>query len=353
MDILDHYRAFLDLQDYPCFDDFIFYLTVNLKSDSFLYFFYWFIGKFTSVYQVIGFCSAFVLYYLLIQIADKWLDYLHVSKNGLAFILLLGSFLALTCIYDFNGMRNATAIVFFVYLIINKEKYPVSIFWVLLLLDCLIHFSMYPIVGLYLISCYLSSKTRIAVVVLLIIGHWFFLPLMEWLMNILPSYGQFGMIMSLKIYGYLFSGEEGAAFYSGSILRFLLICCAFAFSPIVVIAVKRHERELDIDFCRFHYFVVLFIAYIFWGMDSYLLARNFMLFRYLFLLYLAYLIYCGYFFSKRLRSLFFACYVMIALSGIPSFILGKEYQVLNFDVFTSNLYAILTTQVSLEGYDRI
>ena len=76
-----------------------------------------------------------------------------------------------------------------------------------------------------------------------------------------------------------------------------------------------------------------------------------MIFKFLIVLYIVYALYTFTFEWYLKRVLLCLCFI-VCISGPFSFILGKEYRVLNFSLLTSNLVELLEVKTNPEGYSN-
>ena len=347
MDITRHYVMFDKMKQAVSFSDFVFYESLSEKPDFFLDLLYWILGKYVNTHQIVGFLGASIYYGFMVGIIRNWCSALSI-KSSKIFLLLLIMFLALIPIYEFSGMRQGNAIMIFLYIITISEMSMLKR-GLLLIIPCLLHFSLYPIVALYICACTVKKKKILWIIALCMMSAFFyFTPLMAWLMNICSSMGGMGAGIAEKIDAYLFQGEVDSALYSGSVLRFFIILGLLFFCPIIAYSVNR-KIEKGSFFERFHNFFILFFSYIFFSSSSYILSRNLMMFKLLIVLYVVYVLYT-FAFKWYLKRLLICLCLIVCISGPFSFILGREYRTLNFSLFTSNIIELLSIKTNPEGY---
>ena len=168
MDITRHFITFKLLLNVNTWSDFLLFESIAQKSDGFFDFFYWNIGHFSDNHQWVGFLSGFLFYFFSVSVLLIWHDIIHTSRNE--FLFLCGVFLALSCVYTLNGIRNGNAVALFLYIVSLQIKgyRPKRLWW--FVLPCLMHFSMYPLVALYLfaVKCRLRTAKKIALVLILL-----------------------------------------------------------------------------------------------------------------------------------------------------------------------------------------
>lgn len=346
MDIIRHYMMFDKLKQAISFSDFVFYESLSEKPDFFLDFLYWILGKYINTHQVVGFLGASIYYGFIVGVIRNWCNALSI-KSSKIFLLLLTMFLALIPVYEFSGMRQGNAIVIFLYAI-TKPDMSMLKRGLLLIISCLLHFSLYPIVVLYICACVVKKKTLLIIALCLVASFLYFTPLMSLLMNICSSLGGVGIGIAEKIDSYVFQGEVGAKLYSGSVLRFFIILGLLFFYPIIAYLVNG-RIEKGSSFERFHNFFILFFSYLLFSSSSYILSRNLMIFKLLIILYIVYALYKFAFTWYFKRLLILLC-VVVCISGPFSFILGREYRTLNSSLFTSNIIELLNIKTNPEGY---
>ena len=354
MDLTRHYVVFEKMKEVFSLSDFVLYESISEKPDFFLDFLYWIIGKVIETHQIVGFIGAFLFYAFWIGIILHWRSIFIMKSDVLALVSfsLLFSFLSISPIYEFSGMRQGNAILLFLFIVtIPQDRISEWIRILLLLLPCFLHFSLYPIVILYLCTYRLKRRGVLILFICMVLGFFAFTPLMHLLMDICSSLGGIGSGIAEKIEDYIFNGELEAALYSGSVIRFIVILFLLFLSPFVIYIVDSNYKNLNIPLfmTRFHYFFILFIGYLIFSSSSYILSRNLMLFKFMSLLYLIYILY-AFHLRKRTRMFMLCVFIFVCLSGPLSFFFGKEYQPVNFSIFYSNLFEILSIETDPMGY---
>lgn len=190
MDITRHYVMFDKMKQAVSFSDFVFYESLSEKPDFFLDLLYWTLGKYVNTHQIVGFLGASIYYGFMVGIIRNWCSVLSIQSSKI-FLLLLIMFLALIPIYEFSGMRQGNAIMIFLY-IITKSEMSMLKRGLLLIIPCLLHFSLYPIVALYICACMVKKKILWIIALCMMSAFFYFTPLMAWLMNICSSMGGMG-----------------------------------------------------------------------------------------------------------------------------------------------------------------
>jgi len=349
MDLTKHYVFFENLKEVFSFSDFILYEGMSEKPDFFLDLIYWILGKYIDTHQIVGFIGAVFYFGLSLGVICHWWRLTHIDLSKF-FILLFFMFLALMPVYEFSGMRQGNANMLFLFLITMPDRERIKIKQMLLLLfPCLIHFSLYPIVILYICACYLSRKKIFILFSILIIGFFFFSPLMKWLQNQCLSMGAIGAGIAAKIEDYLFSGEVETKLYSGSVIRFGITLFLLFIFPVLLYMADKLRKSYPPVMLRFHYFSLLFFSYTIFTSSSYILSRNLMLFKFIAAMYVLYLLFSA---SLKLpfRRLLYYLSLIICISGICSCYFGKEYRTVNPALFCPNLFYILNVETLPEGY---
>lgn len=352
MDITRHYSSFEELTNVNSLSDFIFYQSLSEKPDLALDLIFWGISKLINTHQIVGFIGAACYYGLGLGILLNWRKNLYSKSSFNNFLLPSLMFLAMAQITEFSGMRQGNAILLFLYIItFSDEKISSLKKCVLLIFPCLLHFSMYPLVFLYICTCLFSRKYLFAISIFMLISFFFFIPLMSLLMNFLATLGGVGAGIAGKIEDYIFGGEVEVKLYSGSILRFYVIILMMSIFPFIALSVDKMREQLPNFILRFHYWGILFFSYTLFTASSYVLSRNMMMFKMFGVLYFTYVLFsCSYHFTKHLQRLLACLCLIIALSGPFSMWLGLEYRVLNPVMFYSNIFKILSTNTLPEGY---
>lgn len=348
MDITRHYVMFDKMKQAVSFSDFVFYESLSEKPDFFLDLLYWILGKYIDTHQVVGFLGASIYYGFMVGVIRNWCSALSI-KSSKIFLLLLVMFWALIPVYEFSGMRQGNAIMIFLFAI-TKPDISMLKRGLLLIISCLLHFSLYPIVALYICACVVKKKTLLIIALCLVAAFFYFTPLMSLLMAICSSMGGVGAGIAEKIDSYVFQGEVGAKLYSGSVLRFFIILGLLFFYPIIAYSMNG-KIEKGSFFERFHNFFILFFSYLFFSSSSYIFSRNLMTFKLLIVLYIVCALYT-FTFKWYLKRLLICLCLVICISGPFSFILGREYKTLNFSLFTSNIIELLNIKTNPEGYSN-
>ena len=356
-DLTRHYLMFEDLKQATFFSDFLLYESLSEKPDFFLDILYWLLGKFVDTHQAVGFMGAVIFYSCMLGVILNWCSCFMVFVGDRmykrVFIYILLAFLALTPVYEFSGMRQGNAILLFLFLVtfpFDKQSEWKRI--ILLLIPCLLHFSLYPIVALYLCTYLLKQKGVLVVFCCLSLGYFVFTPLMHALIELCSSLGGIGAGIAGKIDNYMFSGEVDNKLYSGSVIRFFVILFLTGISPVIIwiSGRKNHQGKISVMKLRFHHFFIFFYGYVLFTSSSFIVSRNLMLIKFLSVLYLIYAL-----FSIKLNAYvksFFMCILLgVFLSGPLSLYLGKEYRTLSPALFYSNLLDILSIETKPEGYD--
>jgi len=349
MDITRHYFFFESLKEVFSFSDFILYEAMSENPDFFLDIIYWLLGKCIYTHQIVGFIGAVSYFGLSLGVMCHWWRLTHI-KSSKFFILLFFMFLALMPVYEFSGMRQGNANMLFLFLITLPDRDRIKVKQMLLLLfPCLIHFSLYPIVLLYICVCYLSRKKIFILFSILIIGFFFFIPLMKGLQNQCLSMGAIGVGIATKIEDYLFSGEVEAKLYSGSVIRFgIMLFLLFIFPALLYMADKLRKFYPPV-MLRFHYFSLLFFSYTIFSSSSYIMSRNLMLFKFIAAMYVVHLLFLISL-KQQFRRLLYYLSLIVCISGVFSCYLGREYRTVNPALFSPNLFYILNVETQPEGY---
>lgn len=355
MDITRHYIIFDDLTNLVKFSDFIFYESLLEKPDFLVDFVYWLIGRVIDTHQVVGFLGASLYYSLMLGVIRHCCT-LFVNNRRFAqklFFYLLFVFLALTIVYDFSVMRQGNAILLFLFIVtIPTDKISELKRLLLLLMPCLLHFSLYPIVFLYLCTYILKRKTIFILFFCMALCYFFFPLIMHGAMNVCNSLGGIFAGIAEKIDVYMFNGELSVLLFSGSRIRYVLTIFLFIFIfPLLIYLVdkKAINKSANPVICRFHYFSILFAGYLILSSSTYILSRNLMLFKFIFGVYLVYVLFAVRL-KEHLKNFLLGLTVGIWLLGVASFYHGKDYRCLNTTLFYSNIFNILSVKTNPAGY---
>lgn len=349
MDITRYYVFFESLKEVSSFSDFILYEGMSEKPDFFLDIIYWLLGKCVNTHQIVGLLGAVSYFGLSLGVIRHWWRLAYVGSSKF-FILLFFMFLALMPVYEFSGMRQGNANMLFLFLITMPDRERIKVKQMFLVLfPCLIHFSLYPIVILYICACYMNRKKIFVLVSCLILGFFFFLPFMKWVQNQCLTMGAIGTGIAEKIEDYLFSGEVETKLYSGSVIRFGMTLFLLFIFPALLYMADRLRKSYSPVMLRFHYFSMLFFSYTLFSSSSYILSRNLMLFKFIAVMYVVHLLYAV---SLKLqfRRLLYYLSLIICISGVFSCYLGREYRTVNPALFRPNLFYILNVETQPEGY---
>lgn len=350
MDITRHNLTFEELKLIDSFSEFLIFQSMSEKPDFALDFVFWGIGKWVDTHQIVGFIGAICYYGLGLRILLNWRFQLKSDLPFYNFLLPFIMFLALAQVTEFSGMRQGNAILLFLLIVtIPDERLEVGKKCFCLIFPCLLHFSMYPLWILYICSCFFNYRVLIMISICLLMGFFFFLPLMSVLMTFLSSLGGIGSGISAKINDYLFQGEVEVALYSGSILRFCIILLMILFFPIIAFKLNKMRRQFPPFILRLHYWGILFFSYLIFSSSSFVLSRNLMMFKMFGILYFTYALFSCHL-EKYFRRLLICMCLLVALSGPFSLILGKEYRVLNPKMFYSNIIELLSIKTLPGGY---
>lgn len=356
MDITRHYAMFEKMKSAYSISDFIFYESVSEKPDFFLDWVYWIVGQYVvDTHQIVGFLGAACYYGLGLGVILHWRRLLKSSSSFNNFFLLIGLFLSLIPVQEFNGMRQGNAIMLFLFIITIPDEDICGIKrFLLLIFPCLIHFSLYPIVALYIFVYFFKRKDCFVLSSVFLIGYLFFLPCMDAFKKLCLNFGSIGIGIATKIDDYLFQGDISAALYAGSVLRFILILILLFLFPLVFCAMEnmgKWRKESSSFILRFHYFSLLFFSYVIFSSSSYILSRNLMLFKFMAVLYFSYVVFSSPI-KRNLRKFLYCICLLVFFSGPFSLYFGKEYLTINTPIFYSSLFEILHLKTVPEGYYR-
>ena len=353
-DFVRHQEIFVELQQYSTFKEFKSYMSLVLSPDVAVDYMYWFLGNISVNPQLIGAISAMFYYLLLFLIIKNFFaNYLIPYNNPAKRALVISVFFALTVTWYFSGMRNGSALMLFIYLLVTLDISSKSLKnVVLILLPGFLHFSLFPISILLILSKYISTRS---VVLFAVIGTLLF-PFINKILILFGSFtsgmGLIGQFISAKLDSYVLHGTE-ASMYTGAGYRFYLVIIPllviipfiwFTVNP--VFRAKSNSSKLLV----FHKFVLLLWGYSVLLIDTYALSRNLMVFGYVFSLYLFYLLWDKLYRSNGLKIFILLFMLHSAISILPSWYMGKEYLCINTKLIFSDLVTILNENVTSNDY---
>lgn len=350
MDITRHNLNFENLQNISSLQEFIIYQSLSEKPDFILDLVFWGIGKFIKSHQVVGFIGAFCYYGLGLGMLLHWREQLHTKSSFNNFILLILMFLALAQVTEFSGMRQGNAILLFLFIItIPDEQLSIKKKCISLLLPCLLHFSMYPLMIFYISACLMNRRYVFLISICMLIGSFYFMPFMTIFMNLMKGMGSIGTGIANKIDTYIFGEELSVALYSGSGVRFYVIILMMIIFPIVAYKLDRFRFNMPSFILHLHYWGIMFFTYTLFTSSSYILSRNIMMFKMFAILYFTYALFsCK--LGKYMQQLLACLCIVIVLSGPISMWRSEEYNVINPSVFYSDIVTILNIKTRAEGY---
>jgi len=348
-DIVQHYALFESFLN-TSFSEFLVLLTYNNQPDFILYTLYWIVGKVIDNSQIVGFIGAFSFYYLFVLIIDNiFKNYLPGKRNFRSYMLLFFMFMACTVPYIFSGMRNGNAVMLFIFLLTNKDgKRPYVKDILILLLPGLVHFSLFPISIVYLLSKYLNKRIYFIFCSVLILLTPFTLSILTYLHDVFKTMGGIGNFFASKIESYVFLDKNFGMYFGAGFRYYLVELPLFFLTPLLWKYADREKRTSKSEEVL-HKFVLAFFAYSLCTIQTFLFARNHMVFAYIYISYWLILYFSkGVDLSVKQGILLFSGFIIISI--IPSWIMGQEYVVINSKLFYSSLYELLNTKVTENQY---
>lgn len=354
MDITRHYEFFSTIAGLDRFSDFVIWIAVVDRPDYLLYFIYWLVSKIGFNAQFIGFLSASFLYGFLYFIALKWNKYIEVArgvKDNKVFVYLLLPILALTSMYWFSGMRQGNASVLFVFIFLcylNRSRRKLLL---LSLIAGMLHFSLYPLIFLLLITLYANKKVIKFLALLLIISAPFFVHIMHMLSEVLNTWGGIASVWSLKIDAYIFSGDGDNSIFMGPALRWAMGWLTFfCFIPLYIY-IETRKVYFTNEFCKLHYFMLLLAAYMLFVLFGSLqiFSRMLDIFKYLFILYTVYILYV-FPINRVIKEILNILLLIVFVGGIFSLVIGNEFKTFHSNLLDSNLFTIFFTKITSSMY---
>lgn len=350
-DIVQHYSLFDSFLN-TSFPEFVILLTHNSQPDFILYTIYWLVGKLTINSQIVGLIGAFAFYYLFILIIENiFRNYLPGRRNLQSYLLLFMMFTACTVPYIFSGMRNGNAVMLFIYLITLKENYRYPYFRevLILILPGLVHFSLFPISIVYLLSKYLSKKGYAIFCGILILLTPFTLDILMYLHGLFLTMGGVGDFFASKIESYVFVDKNFGMYFGAGFRYYLIEIPLFCLIPFLWNYVNNNISKVAPQTLLIHKFVLAFFAYSLCTVQTFLFARNHLVFTYVYVSYIAMLLY-SYWVKPSIKQVLLVGSIFIVISIVPSWLMGEEYVVINPKLFYSSLIDLLNTKVNESQY---
>lgn len=213
-DITRIYEIFNQLQ-YASFGQFLEFSTTQL--DFLLYLYAWILGKIGLSRQFLQFTTLFVTYYLIFKIYFDWSAKVDLDKvvKFLFFIFIL---FFIPFLSTYSGMRNNTALAFFIYGVYCLHFKNSKSGYVFILLSLFTHFMAIILVFLYLISKFVAISTKkiryiflFSFVFLVIPGN----PIISWLNTLNVGFD----FLEQRQFSYLGGSEWSGFFLSGMSLK--------------------------------------------------------------------------------------------------------------------------------------
>lgn len=163
-DITRHYIIFSKLTSVTSISDLLLYETLSFKPDFLIDIFYYVIGRFSDNHQFVGMLGSSMYYGLLLGVCINWLNQSHADNYEKAFWTIILCMLALTPTNEFCGMRQGNANAMLLFFITWPKFYSFKnyIRILLVILPCLLHFSILPLSLLYLLASTINSKKQYA-----------------------------------------------------------------------------------------------------------------------------------------------------------------------------------------------
>ena len=355
MDITRHYEMYDSLLGLLTFDDFLFWTTLSDKPDYVMYYIFWIFGKIGFTSQIIGFFSAFIMYFMLYYLAydiSEIFNFKNSSIHSISYPLIF--FLALTSPYWFSGIRQCNAIFLFIIALMSYYKGSYKNTVVFLLGSVFLHFSIYPFVILFLCAIFFSNLWINVFAFVLIGSSFFFYQLLHALSEVFLTVGGIGEVLSMKIDAYIFSGDGDDAIFVGPALRWYLSWILFFVSIPICYYINIKKSRLKSRFLVIHYFYILLLSYMIFTLSVSLqfFSRTLDLMKYLFFFYVSYLIFqIGV--GQKMKKMLIGLLVVVSVGGIYSLFIGNEGKTFYPELLYMNLVDILETSVPRTMYWKV
>jgi hypothetical protein len=349
-DITRHYQLFKTISSLDTFSDFVLYQAVSFKPDFLIDYLYWIVGHFSDNHQLVGFLGSAMYYGLLLAIIRNWLGLFSQTHYGPAFWCAILSMLALIPTNEFCGMRqgNANALLLFFITWPKFYNFPKLVRILLLILPCLLHFSIFPYILIFVLASNINSKKAVLLSAAMALSCIFVVPVMQSLMGVLPKLGTIGVGIAMKIDEYMFDGDIENLLYSGSRLRFYFIVLLIAISPFMFNLIRKAKSE-DKNFDTFIRFTYLTLGYLVFTSPTFILSRSLMIFKLIACLLISYLAFSSTVSTKNNQLYKIITYTLI-FSGVIYLIQAQEYRVINPAIFYLPLPELLQIETDIYGY---
>lgn len=213
-DITRIYDIYNQLQ-YASFGQFLKFTGTQL--DFLLYLYAWILGKIGLSRQFLQFTTLFVTYYLIFKVYFDWSAKVDLDKvvKFLFFIFIL---FFIPFLSTYSGMRNNTALAFFIYGVYCLHFKSSKSGYVFILLSLFTHFMAIILVFLYLISKFVAVSTKkiryiflFSFLLLIIPGN----PIISWLNTLSLGFD----FLEQRQVSYLGGSEWSGFFLSGMSLK--------------------------------------------------------------------------------------------------------------------------------------
>ncbi|MGG5578474.1 EpsG family protein [Myroides sp. C15-4] len=322
-------------------------MKLSLSFDNLFSYLYFFFGSLGFTNQIVGFIAAFPFYLLLLltinNVVNRYIKTQHEREKGIIFFILFLMSFSLTVPWIFSGIRNANAVMVLLYLISYKDfKYSTFRYKILFIIPVLLHFSLLPIVVLFVLSQLIKNNSRNLLFWIMVSLFPLLNVLLLGLGKILGIFGRIGDYLGQKVESYLVEGVV-VGNYTGAGFRYYLVII-----PLVIISfficLKLKRIKLGVTgFEAFLRFFILYEGYMILVSNTYLFSRAHILFVYLVSIVLVVLYYNNLY--PKFKSMLGFLLFYVCFNFFPSTIMGKEYMTYNSVIFQPNIFEIVNTKV--------
>lgn len=334
-DITRHYERFINISENSSIQR-----SVDFSYELDLFFL--FLSKITKNYQVIGYLSAFLLYYIFFWMISDYRKKYGFTKNILIYICL---FFSLTPMYSFNGIRNINAILLFSLGVYLWEFYGFKIkSLVCFLISVLFHYSFIPIIIIYFLSkkIKINEKKLNFLFFLSILGILFSKQILYKIVIFFKLFGgNFGELVSYKLEFYLLDSFRNQ---TASIYIFVGEVVLLFFLLLFISINGYTERKEIMNIKKFITLYLLLISTLFYSLSIFG--------RYFGNIYVLIII-IFIFYDKRKKNFFtyFLEKIIFLLVIINLAILIRlEYKTFNSKIFYKNIFQLKEIRIGEEDY---
>jgi hypothetical protein len=349
-DIVRHQDTYLHFQTHSSISDFLLTLLISLRPDFLMELVFLIIGKFFPNPQMVGFIGSFVFYYCFILAIDNCFIYIFpFKKTFFKYMVLFLMFTAVTVTYVFSGIRNGPASMLFLYLVTKRPDLAKIKNILLMFVPGMIHFSLFPVSLLYIIS----SKSSKKFIIILSLGIMILSPFVNIiLINLYTIFSHYNgtRYLAAKINSYVLEGTSSSS-YLGAGFRYYLVVLPLVFiSPLFWFGINKYYKRINFSFHDYHKFIIVLFAYALFTIQTYVFSRLLLIFVYISIIYILYCLWTSYIHGKQLKQFMMLACLYVMLSIVPSWYMGHEYACINPVLLSGSLVDILSVKITPNDY---